>query len=70
MTTLFHYFLHAHFPAELITIDGHQEFFVDKIVDERRRIRGTQCLILVIWRGGDPEGDNGYQQKNLEAANP
>ena len=42
-------------PPEPITIDGQQEFFIDKIVDERRK--GKKTSYRVRWQGEGPEGD-------------
>jgi hypothetical protein len=42
-------------PREPITINGQQEFFIDKIVDERKRAKKT--LYRVRWQGEGPEGD-------------
>ena len=42
-------------PPEPITINGQQEFFIDKIVDERLRKKKT--LYRVRWQGEGPEGD-------------
>ena len=42
-------------PPDPITINGHEEFFIDKIVDERKR--GKQILYRVRWQGEGPEGD-------------
>ena len=40
---------------EPVTIDGQQEFFIDRIVDER--MRGKKTLYRVRWQGEGPEGD-------------
>ena len=42
-------------PPDPVTLDGHQEFFVDKIVDERKR--GKKTFYKVRWQGEGPEGD-------------
>jgi hypothetical protein len=42
-------------PPDPVAIDGHCEYFVDKIVDERRRRNARQYLVR--WRGEGPEGD-------------
>jgi hypothetical protein len=42
-------------PPDPVAIDGHREYFVDKIVDERRRRNARQYLVR--WRGEGPEGD-------------
>jgi hypothetical protein len=42
-------------PPDPVTIEGSQEYFIEKIVDERRRRKGTQYLVR--WRGEGPEGD-------------
>ena len=41
-------------PAPIIR-DGEQEFFIEKIVDERRRAKQTQYRVR--WQGEGPEGD-------------
>ena len=46
---------HALHPPNPINVDGQQEFFIDRIVDERQRGRRTQYLVR--WRGEGPEGD-------------
>ena len=51
-------------PPDPVTIDGHREYFVDKIVDERRRRNGTQYLVR--WRGEGPEGDLWLAASELE----
>ena len=33
-------------PPDPVTIDGHGEFFVDNVVDQRRRGRGLQYRVL------------------------
>jgi hypothetical protein len=52
-------------PPDPVNIDGYQEYFVDKIVDERRRGRGQQYLVR--WRGEGPEGDIWLAASELEA---
>ena len=42
-------------PHDPITVNGQQEFFIDKIVDERKRAKKT--LYRVRWQGEGPEGD-------------
>ena len=42
-------------PPEPILIDGEEEYFIDKIVDERRR--GKVVQYRVRWQGEGPEGD-------------
>ena len=51
-------------PPNPISIDGMQEFFVDKIVDERRRGKGRQYLVR--WKGEGPEGDIWLPASELE----
>jgi hypothetical protein len=36
-------------------IEGHQEFYVEKIVDKRRQGKGKQYLVR--WQGEGPEGN-------------
>jgi hypothetical protein len=42
-------------PPNPVTIEGSQEYFIEKIVDERRQRKGTQYLVR--WQGEGPEGD-------------
>jgi Chromo (CHRromatin Organisation MOdifier) domain len=42
-------------PPDPITINGHQEFYIDKIVDEH--VRQKKTLYRVRWQGKGPEGD-------------
>jgi hypothetical protein len=51
-------------PPDPVTIDGEKEFFIDKIVDQRRRGRGWQYLVR--WRGEGPEGDKWLPGRDLE----
>ena len=51
-------------PPNPINVDGQQEFFIDKIVDERRRGRRKQYLVR--WRGEGPEGDIWLNEEELE----
>lgn len=51
-------------PPSPVTINGDQEFYIDKIVDERRRGRGKQ--FLVRWRGEGPENDEWLPARELE----
>ena len=50
-------------PPEPITIDGQEEFFIDKIVDERKKHRKT--LYRVRWQGEGPEGDKWLPEDEL-----
>ncbi|GLB33345.1 hypothetical protein LshimejAT787_0102290 [Lyophyllum shimeji] len=55
-------------PGPIVTEDGEEEFFIDKIVDERNRERGKQYLIR--WRGYGPEHDlwrPGREMEDTEA---
>ena len=52
-----------HLPNS-INVDGAQEFFVEKIVDGRRRGQGKHYLVL--WRGEGPEGDIWLDAGELE----
>lgn len=51
-------------PPDPISVDGTQKFFVEKIVDERRRGKGRQYLVR--WRGEGPEGDIWLPASKLE----
>ena len=51
-------------PPDPITIDGHHEYYVEKIVDERHRGRKRQYLVR--WRGEGPEGDLWLAASELE----
>ena len=50
-------------PPEPITIDGQQEFFIDKIVDER--IKKKKTFYRVRWQGEGPEGDKWLPEEEL-----
>ena len=55
-------------PGPIVTPDGQQEYFVDRILDRRRRGRGWQYLIR--WRGYGPGDDSwlpGSEVQDLEA---
>jgi hypothetical protein len=51
-------------PPEPLLINGEQEFFIDKIVDERRK--NKQTLYRVRWQGEGPEGDKWLPTSELE----
>ena len=51
-------------PPEPIRINGEQEFFIDKIVDER--VRHKQIQYRVRWQGEGPEGDKWLPATELE----
>ena len=42
-------------PPEPVTLNGQQEFFIDKIVDEHKHRKKT--LYKVRWQGEEPEGN-------------
>ena len=42
-------------PQEPITVNSQQEFFINKIVNERKHAKKT--LYCVHWQGEGPEGD-------------
>lgn len=50
-------------PPEPVTIIGQQEFFIDKIVDER--VRRKKTLYRVQWQGEGPKGDKWLPAKEL-----
>ena len=52
------------FPGAIVTEDGVEEWFIDRIIDQRRRGRGLQYL--VCWRGEGPEGDLWLPRRKLE----
>ncbi|GLB37187.1 hypothetical protein LshimejAT787_0402380 [Lyophyllum shimeji] len=55
-------------PGPIVTEDGEEESFIDKIVDERNRGRGKQYLVR--WRGYGPEHDlwrPGREMEDTEA---
>ena len=54
----------ASHPPPPITINGEQEFYIDKIVDERRQGRRKQYLVR--WRGEGPENDKWLQASEVE----
>jgi hypothetical protein len=51
-------------PGPILTEDGTEEWHIDKIVDERRRGRGTQYLVR--WSGYGPESDDWLPRSELE----
>ena len=51
-------------PPPPIIQNGKQEFFVDKIVDERRRAKQTQYRVR--WQGEGPEGDKWLPASEVE----
>jgi hypothetical protein len=51
-------------PPEPVSINGQQEFFIDRIVDERTRRKKT--LYRMRWQGEGPEGDKWLPAKELE----
>ena len=51
-------------PPNPITINGTQEFFMDKIMNKQRR--GQRRQYLVRWRGEGPEGDMWLSAEELE----
>ena len=51
-------------PPEPLLINGEQEFFIDKIVDERRK--NKQTLYRVRWQGEGPDGDKWLPASELE----
>ena len=51
-------------PPDPVLIDGQPEFFVEKIVDERRQGKRTQYLVR--WRGEGPKGDIWLPESELE----
>ena len=50
-------------PRDPITIDGQQEYFIDKIVDERKRRKKTQYRVR--WQGEGPEGDEWIAEEEI-----
>ncbi|KAG1846005.1 hypothetical protein C8R48DRAFT_554648, partial [Suillus tomentosus] len=51
-------------PGAVVTAEGNVECFIEKIVDERRRGRGTQYLVR--WQGEGPEADEWLPRRELE----
>ena len=51
-------------PPNPINVDGNQEFFIKRIVDERRRGRRKQYLVR--WSGEGPEGNLWLDENELE----
>ncbi|KAI0074322.1 hypothetical protein K474DRAFT_1579364, partial [Panus rudis PR-1116 ss-1] len=47
-----------------ITVDGHDEYFVDRVLDRRRRGVGFQYLVR--WRGYGPEHDQWLRGADLK----
>ena len=50
-------------PPKPITINGQQEFFIDKIVDQRKK--GKKILYHIRWQGEGPEGDKWLPEDEL-----
>jgi hypothetical protein len=55
---------HAKKPPESVIINNEQEFFIDKIVDERCKNKTTQYLVR--WQGEGLEGDKWLPANELE----
>ena len=51
-------------PPPILTPEGNEEFFIDKILDQRRRGRGYQYLVR--WRGYDLEHDRWLPSSELQ----
>ena len=51
-------------PLPILTPKGNEEFFIEKIIDERRRGRGRQ--FLVCWRGYSQEHDRWLTGSELQ----
>ena len=51
-------------PRQPVSINGHEEFFIDKIVDERKCAKKT--LYKVRWQGEGPEGDLWLPAEDLQ----
>jgi hypothetical protein len=51
-------------PPDPVVIDGEHEYFVDKIIDERRRGKKTQYRVR--WQGEGPEGDKWLDANEVE----
>ena len=51
-------------PPAPITLNGEEEFFIEKIVDERRQ--GKQLQYRVRWQGEGPEGDKWLPASEVE----
>ena len=51
-------------PPKPILVDGEQEFFIEKIVDERMRNKHLQYRVR--WQGEGPEGDKWLPASELE----
>jgi hypothetical protein len=51
-------------PPELVIINGEQEFFIEKIVDEHQK--GQTIQYHIRWKGEGPEGDKWLPAWELE----
>ncbi|KAJ2925766.1 hypothetical protein H1R20_g11329, partial [Candolleomyces eurysporus] len=51
-------------PGPIMTSEGAEEWWIDKIIDSRRRGRGWRYLVR--WRGYGPEDDEWLPGKDLE----
>jgi len=51
-------------PGPIMTLDGMEEYAIDRIIDERCRGRGRQYLVR--WVGYGPEEDRWLPQRELD----
>ncbi len=51
-------------PGPIVTIDSIEEFYIKRIINQRRRGRGYQYLIC--WRGYRPEEDHWLAGSSLD----
>ena len=54
---------HSTVTLDLVTIDGHQEFYIDHIIDKRTKRK--KILYHVHWQGKGPEGDKWLPAEEL-----
>lgn len=53
-------------PPPIIGVDGHEEWVIERIIDERTTHRGKRRSFLVRWQGYGPEGDTWEPLGNVE----
>ncbi|TFY53536.1 hypothetical protein EVJ58_g9399 [Rhodofomes roseus] len=51
-------------PGPVLTVDGNEEYYVERVLDERVRGRGKQYLVR--WEGYGPEHDSWLPRRELE----
>ena len=57
---------HPPAPPPVIADDGHEEWVIQEIIDERTSHRGRRRQFLVRWAGYGPEGDTWEPLEHVE----